>query len=140
MRIARSKQFPSGSLVAVLLAACLVTPVLAANDKVSATYESLGANGVAGHADLNPMPQGGTFVSTALRGLAPGVEYAAVIYQQSGSCAAGGPSTEILRFTANKAGNANFAQKVTLDLSNIHSIGILRTNDNTAQACASVSP
>ncbi len=129
------------SVLPVLLAACVVTTsALAANDKVSATFESLASNGVSGRADLNPMNQGGTFVHATLKGLTPDVQYVAVIYQQSGSCTAGGPTTEILRFTPDKAGNAIFNQKVDIGLSSIHSISVQRASDNALQACASVSP
>src|SRR5262245_16757672 len=108
------------AVLPVLLAACIVTTsaFAAGETKVSATFESFASNGVGGRADLNPMPQGEvTLVHATLRGLAPDVQYIAVIYQQSGSCTTGGPTTEIVRFTPDKAGNANFVQKVQVGLS-----------------------
>ena len=127
------------SLLSVILAACLATSIaLAAGDKVSTDFQSLAASGVTGKADLNPMKAGQTFVHGSLRGLAPGVEYVSLIYQD-GSCTAGGPTTEVARYTANNTGTANFNQKVDVDITTIKSISVQRVSDNALQACAPVN-
>src|SRR5262249_2880589 len=128
------------SVLTIVLAACLVSSVaFAANDKVTATFESLSASGVTGQADLNPGMQGEGLIHTTLRGLVAGAQYVAVIYQQNQTCGSGSPITEFARFVANPAGNATFNGKVALELSQIGSIGIQRVSDSALQACASVS-
>ena len=129
------------SLLVVALAVCLVGSVaLAANDRVTATFETLAASGITGTADLNPNPQGGVQIHGTLRGLEPGVQYMSVIYQQGSTCGAGVPTTEAARFVANPAGNANFNSKVPLQLTQIGSISVQRVSDSSLLACAAVTP
>ena len=113
------------------------TAALAANDKVTATFESLSASGVSGDAQLNPMPQGGTLIHANLRGLQPNTEYVSFIYQ-NGTCASGAPTTELIRFTANPSGNANFNTKVTQTLPDIQSLSVQVVSDLSLVACAPV--
>jgi len=122
----------------VLLAACLVASVAtAANDKVSATFESLAASGVVGDVSLNPMPDGQIQLHSNLRGLVPNTDYAVIVFDASATCGAGTP-TQIVTFTSNAAGIANWNQKVSLSLTQIQSIGIQQEPVNTLVACASV--
>ena len=126
--------------VPFLLAACLLTSVaLAAPDKVGVTFESFAASGVTGEATLNPTPQGEVQIHAALRGLEPGVEYAAVIYDQSLTCGEGTSSEQFIVFEANPAGIATWNQKVVRELTTIESLGIRRVSDGVLQACASVN-
>lgn len=126
------------SLASVVLVACLAASIaVAAGDKVTANFETLAASGITGSADLNPQKQGTTFVHASLRGLEPNVQYVSRIYQ-AGGCTAGGPTTELARFTANTAGVANFNQKIDMDISSIKSISVQRASDDLLQACASV--
>jgi len=122
----------------VLLAACLVASVaIAANDRVSATFESLAASGVVGDVTLNPMPDGQIQLHSNLRGLVPNTDYAVISFDASATCGAGTP-TQIVTFKSNAAGIANWNQKVSLTLSQIQSIGIQQEPVNTLVACASV--
>ena len=126
--------------VPFLLAACLLTSVaLAAPDKVEVTFESFAASGVTGEAALKAMPTGEVQIHAALRGLEPGVEYAALIYDQSGTCGEGTSNVQIIMFEANPAGIATWNQKVERDLVTIESLGIRRVSDGVLQACASVN-
>src|SRR5262245_8434933 len=126
------------SLLSVLLAAVVITSVaVAANDRVTANFESLAASGVTGTANLNPTKASETLVHGSLRGLAPNVEYVSLIYQ-NGTCTSGGVTTELARFRANPAGVANFNQKVPLDMSAIKSISVQRASESSLQACAAV--
>ena len=128
------------SLLSVVLAACLATSIaVAASDKIEAEFTSLGASGVSGKADLNPMKAGETLIHAQLRGLTPNTEYVSLVYQESGDCVAGGATTELARFTVNPSGQVNFNQKIALDITSIRSISVQRVSDNVAQACASVS-
>lgn len=129
------------SLISVVLAAGLATSIaLAAPNKVETEFQALGASTVTGKATIDAMNTGGSIVHAAIRGLTPGVEYISLVYQQDGSCASGGITTELARFTANPAGVANFNEKVALELSAFRSISIQRVSDNSVQACAPVTP
>src|SRR5262245_4701722 len=91
----------------IALAVCLMASVaLAASDKIVATFDSITpfGVGVSGQVALNSMPSGETQIHAQLRGLVPNTEYVSFIYQQGTSCAAGSPTTEIVRFVANPAG------------------------------------
>jgi len=125
--------------VPVLLAACLVASVATAqNDKITATFESLAASGVAGDVTLNPMPGGEIQLHSNLKGLVPGTQYQVFVFDQNQTCGEGTNSVQIVTFTANAAGNANWNQKVALALTSIQSIGIRQAPANTLVACASV--
>src|SRR5436190_24272008 len=108
----------------VLLAACLVASIAtAANDRVSATFESLAASGVVGDVTLNPMPDGEIQLHSNLKGLVPNTDYAVIVFDASATCGSGTP-THIVTFTSNSAGIANWNDKVSLTLAQIQSIGI----------------
>lgn len=128
-------------VVPVILAASLASVVaLAANDKVSASFESLSASGVTGRAELNPVPAGGTLIHGSVRGLQPSTEYVSRVYGQDQSCGVGTPSELIVRFESNPAGLAQFNKKVAQELTAIRSISIELASDNTVLACAPVTP
>jgi len=125
----------------IALAACLAASVaLAASDKIIANFDSISpfGTGVSGQVVLNAMPSGETQIHAALRGLVPNTEYVSFIYQSSASCAAGTPTAQLVTFTANSAGNANFTKKVDVNLSQIGSVSLQRTSDNALLACAAV--
>ena len=123
----------------VLLATCLVASVAtAANDKVSAQFESLAASGVVGDVTLNPMPDGTIQLRSQLRGLQPGTEYVLLVHDASTTCAEGTNSIQVVTFVANPAGNANVNERVTIALPTIQSIAIREQPINTAVACASI--
>ena len=122
----------------VLAAGIASTVALAANDRVTATFQSLSASGVSGEAALKTLPQGGTMIHASLRGLDPNTQYVSYIYD-NGTCASG-TSTEVIRFTANPAGIANYNRKVSQSLTDIESISVQLVSDQTLQACASVTP
>ena len=123
----------------VLLATCLVASVAtAANDKVSANFESLAASGVVGDVTLNPMPDGTIQLSSKLRGLQPGVQYVLQIHDASTSCADGTNTIQVITFVSNPAGNANVKERVTVPVPTIQSIAIREQPANTAVACATL--
>lgn len=123
----------------VLLAACLVASVaMAANDKITATFESLAASGVTGDVSLNPMPDGEILLHSSLRGLEPNTEYQVFVYDQNATCGEGTNSVQIFTFTSNPAGVATWNDRVSLALSSIQSIGIRQEPVNTLVACAAV--
>jgi hypothetical protein len=130
------------SVLPVALAVLLATTIaLAASDrKVSATFETLSASGVAGQADLQAMPKGGTIIHGSVRGLQPDVEYVSVFYT-NGTCTpdAGSVANVIARFKGNPSGNGQFTGKVDKDLSEIRSISIQQATDQSLKACAAVS-
>ena len=108
---------------------------------ITATFETLAASGVAGQAQLQSMPGGGTLIHGTLRGLQPGVEYVSVIYQNGGcSALAGDAGTQIVRFTANPSGDAKFNVKAVPELTGIGSVSIQLVSDQSLQACAAVTP
>lgn len=124
--------------VPVLLAACLVASVaVAQNDRITAQFQSLAASGVVGDVTLNPMPDGEIQLHSQLKGLVPNTEYAVFVYDASSSCGAGTP-VQIVTFTSNPAGIANWNEKVALSLTSIQSIGIQQEPVNTLVACATV--
>jgi hypothetical protein len=125
----------------VLLAACLVSAVaLAANDKVTATFQELQLSGVSGEAVLNPNPPGGTIIHGQLRGLQPSTLYVSRVYTTDQACGVGTPSEEIVSFESNPAGIANFNRKVNMEIVDIRSISVELVSDGSLQACASVTP
>jgi len=125
--------------VTVLLAACLVTSVATAqNDKITATFESLSASGVTGDVTLNPMPNGQIQLHSNVKGLVPNTDYTVTVFDQSTSCGEGTNSVQVITFRSNPAGNANWNQKVALQVSSIESIGIRQSPTNELVACAAV--
>jgi len=122
----------------VLLAACLVASVaFAATDRITAQFEILAASGVVGDVTLNPMPDGEIQLHSQLKGLVPDTQYTVFVYDASASCGAGTP-VQIVTFTSNKAGIANWSEKVSLALTSIQSIGIQQEPVSTLVACAAV--
>ena len=97
-------------LVLSVLAAVLVASVAFAAKPESATADisQLGASGISGTADFKLMPDGDVRVHEQLSGLTPGAEYVSVIYLASATCGSGAVRVEIMQFTANNAGRANF--------------------------------
>lgn len=134
------------SVVPVVLAACLTATIaLAARDTATANFESLSASGVVGLATLKAMPAtgaqtAGTQIHGSLKGLQPGVEYVVQLYTGSQSCASGTPSAQVVRVTANPAGQAVFNEKVEADLATIGSLGVQKVSDQSLQACAPIAP
>jgi hypothetical protein len=127
-------------VVPVLLVACVVsTAAIAANDKVTATFESLSASGVTGEAVLNAMPGGGTQIHGKIRGLQPNAEYISRVFEQDQSCASGTASVQIVRFVANPAGLGNFNEKVPQSIVGIRSISVELASTSALQACAPVT-
>jgi hypothetical protein len=125
--------------VPVLLAACLVASVATAqSDKITATFETLAASGVSGDVSLNPMPGGEIQLHSNLKGLVPGAQYQVFVFDQNATCGEGTNSVQIVTFTANAAGIANWNTKVSLALTSIQSIGVRQAPANTLVACAAV--
>jgi len=125
--------------VTAVLAACLITSVAYAQaDKVNVTFESFAASGVTGSASLNPMPNGEVLIHAQLKGLEPNAEYVVFIYDQSLTCGEGTSSAQILTFTANPAGIANWNERVARELPTIDSIGIRIQSTSSLVACATV--
>jgi len=117
------------------------TAIAASDKKVSATFETLAASGVSGQASLQSMAaEKGTQIHAQLRGLQPGIEYIAFIYKNSGCTSqTGDTGIEVVRFTANPAGLANFNSRVAPQLTDIGSVAIQLVSDpTTVQACAAV--
>jgi len=100
-------------LLSVALAALVVASVaIAAKPQTaSATIGELGASGINGSADLKIDQQSGVArIHETLSGLTPGVLYVSTINLNTPSCGTGVNvvSVEVMRFTANPAGKANF--------------------------------
>jgi hypothetical protein len=128
-------------VASIALAACLVASVgLAASNKIVAPFNAIEPAGVNvnGEVTLNAMPSGETQIHSSLRGLVPGTQYVSFVYTAGTTCASGSPTTLIVQFTANPSGNANFTQKVAVDLSRIGSVSVQRSSDNALLACAAV--
>ena len=124
--------------IPVLLAACLVASVATAqNNKITAQFESLAASGVVGDVTLNPMPDGEIQFHSQLKGLVPSTQYEVFVYDASTSCGSGTP-VQIVTFTSNPAGIANWNTKASLPLASVQSIGIQQQSANTLVACAAV--
>ena len=124
--------------VPVLLAACLFASVAAAqNDKISAQFEALAASGVTGEVTLNPMPNGEIQLRSQVKGLAPETEYQVFVYDASATCGSGTP-VQIVTFTSNKNGIANWNTRTSVPLTSVQSIGIQQEPSNTLVACAAV--
>ena len=122
----------------VLLAACLVVSVASAqSDKITAQFQSLGATSVVGEVTLNPMKNGEIQLHSNLKGLEPNTEYSVAVFDQTDACGAG-VEVQVITFTSNSNGVANWNQRVTLSLSSIDSIGIREEPANTLVACADV--
>jgi hypothetical protein len=120
----------------VLLAASLVASAgLAASDKATATFETLGTS-IFGDVTLHQYtdPDLRVHLRANLKGLEPNTGYAAVIYPNM-FCGAG-TSTQILTFTANAAGNATWNAKTSIPLVQIGSIGLVL--EKVVVACAVV--
>lgn len=128
-------------VVPVLLAACITsTAALAAQDKATATFESLGAAGISGEATLRALPTGGTQIHATIRGLEPGVEYFVALYPDNQTCAAGSASQQVVRVIPNPAGMVTFNEWVSNDLALIGSLSVQLVSDQSVQACAAVTP
>lgn len=126
--------------VTVLLAAILAASAATAqNDKVVATFDSFAASGVTGDVALNPMPNGETQLHSSLRGLVPNETYTVTIFDQSSTCGEGTNSVQIIEFTANPAGIANWNQKVARSIQTIQSLGVRVQPANALVACATVT-
>jgi|SwirhirootsSR1_FD_contig_31_2391483_length_501_multi_4_in_0_out_0_1 hypothetical protein len=98
------------TLVLSVLAAVLVASAAFAAKPQTATAElsSLAASGIIGSADFRADGDGNVRVHEQLSGLTPGAEYVSVIYLASATCGSGAVRVEIMQFTANNAGRANF--------------------------------
>src|SRR5262245_1638024 len=137
-RSATESQMRLHLAVPAVLAACFIASVaVAENDRVSATFDSFAASGVSGTAMLNPEPNG-VAIHATLKGLQPGVEYVALVYNQSTTCGEGTSSFTIVRFQANTAGVATWNEKVAKTLPEIESIAIRDVGTSALVACATV--
>jgi hypothetical protein len=129
--------------VSILLAACVVaSAAVAAPDKVTATFETLGASGVTGEVVLDPMPNGDVRIHAKLDGLEPNTEYTVLLYDASGSCADLTTTIEEVTFTSNPAGKIVLNQRVDSanidNVADVQSIGVRLASDNSLVACASL--
>ena len=91
-------------MVALLVAAVAFA---AKPQSASATLTSLAASGVTGSADFKIESSGNARIHESLSGLTPGAEYTSVVYIGNATCGSG-VAVEIMTFTANNAGRANF--------------------------------
>ena len=98
------------TLVLSVLAALLIASVAFAAKPQTATaqFGELAASGISGSADLRVDANGDARIHEQLSGLTPGVEYVSVIYLASSTCGSGATSVQVMQFTANNAGKANF--------------------------------
>ena len=98
------------ALVLSVLAACVVASAAFAAKPQTATAEldALAASGITGTADFKGDADGNVRLHEQLTGLTPGAEYVSVIYLSSTSCGSGSVRVEVMQFTANNAGKANF--------------------------------
>lgn len=125
-------------VVPVLLAVSLVAAVaFAASDRVEVSFDQFQASGVTGTAALNPMRPGETQIHAKLEGLQPGVSYVSRLYLGDQAC--GTVGEQIVIFTANPAGKAQWNQRVPQDITAIGSISVQLESDNSLQACAGVT-
>jgi hypothetical protein len=129
--------------VSILLAACVVaSAAVAAPDKVTATFETLGASGVTGQVVLDPMPNGDVRIHAKLDGLEPNTEYTVLLYDASGSCADLTTTIEEVTFISNPAGKIVLNQRVDSanidNVEDIQSVGVRLGSDNSLVACASL--
>ena len=92
-------------MVALLVAAVAFA---AKPQSASATLTSLAASGVTGSADFKIESSGNARIHESLSGLTPGAEYTSVVYIGNATCGSGAVAVEIMTFTANNAGRANF--------------------------------
>lgn len=123
----------------VLLATCLVASVAtAANDKVTAQFEALAASGVIGEVTLNPMPNGTVQLRSSLRGLEPNTQYQVFVHDASTTCVDGTNAILVISFTSNPAGNANWNEKTSLQISSIQSVALRQQPANALVACATI--
>src|SRR5262249_31030510 len=92
------------------LAALLVATVAyaAKPQTATATLGSLAASGVTGSADLKLEQSGTARIHEQLSGLEPGVQYTSEVFIGNATCGSGAVAVEIMQFTANAAGKANF--------------------------------
>ena len=99
------------TLVLSVLAALLVASVSIAAKPQSGTaqIDQLGASGISGTATLkaDPSGSGDVRVHEQITGLTPGAEYVSAVYLSAATCGLG-VRVEIMTFTANNAGKANF--------------------------------
>lgn len=126
------------TVVPAFLAAVLLTSIAFAApvDKIEASFETLSASGVSGNLTLWSAQQGGTQLHGMVRGLQPNTEYVSQ-YFTDGACGAA-PGVEIVRFTANPAGIANFNKRIDASLESIRSVSIQTSPGLVLQACAAV--
>jgi hypothetical protein len=125
------------SFVLALLATGLLSVVaLAASDRVVASFVSSAGSGVTGEVTLKAMPNGGTMVHGKVSGLVEETEYFTQNFTD-GTCAAG-PATEIARFRANSQGVAHFNVKTTMNLTDLKSLSVQLSSDQSLRACATV--
>ena len=98
------------TLVLSVLSALLVVSAALAAKPQTATAEltALAASGISGTADFRVDSNGNARIHEQLSGLTPGAEYVSVVYSAGGSCGTGAVRVEIMTFTANNAGKANF--------------------------------
>ena len=91
------------------LAALLVASIAIAAKPQTANAEldQLGASGINGTATFKLEQDGDVRVHEQLTGLTPGATYESAIYLSAATCGAG-TRVEIMEFTANNAGKANF--------------------------------
>ena len=129
---------PRLAVIAFLAVSLVASVAFAAQDKVNVTFESFSASGVTGVATLDPMPNGEVQIHAAIRGLEPGVEYVALIYDQSLTCGDGTSSFTIVQFEANPAGVATWNERVAKTLPEIESIGLRVLSTNALVSCATV--
>src|SRR5262245_37119088 len=103
-------------VLSLVLAALLVASfaIAAKPTSGSATLNALGASGINGSADLRIEASGFARIHESIDGLTPGAQYTSFVYLNSTGC---GPGVnvvpvQIMQFTANNAGKANFNASV----------------------------
>ena len=127
------------SFVPLVLAVSLLTTIaFAAVERKAGSFGDLAGSGVQGKVDLMAAPQDLTSIHGSARNLQPGTEYAVIWYRNT-SCSPELSTQVVDTFKGNPSGIASFQGKVQIPLSEINSVGIVRTSDQILVACAPVT-
>jgi len=105
---------------------------------VKADFTPFASTGIAGTVDLTEQPsRAQTAVRAQLKGLQPGAEYFVSWYTNS-SCTQEASVNLIGTFTANPAGIGMLRGSVNASLSQIGSVSVKLSSDQSLQACATI--
>ena len=107
---------------------------------VQADFTPFASSGISGTVDLTEQAvRGQTTVKVLLKGLQPGAEYFTTWYS-NGSCTTEANSSlnVIGTFTANPAGNATMLGRLSKTISEIGSVSVTLSSDQSLQACATI--